>query len=89
MNLSGAGVPADSVVNVMMVNRNGSAERWMGLRAVGSSLNRRLDLHEAESGGADLASMHVQVDAGSNIQSYSEGGSGATQFAPVGWWLMP
>ena len=61
----------------------------MGLRAVGSSEDRRLDLHEPEGGGADLASIHVNTDGSASIQSYSESSGTSTRFAPVGWWVMP
>ncbi len=89
VNLGTAGVPANAVVQVMMTNLNTSNEHWMGLRAVGSSEDRRLDLHEPEGGGADLASIHVNTDGSASIQSYSESSGTSTRFAPVGWWVMP
>jgi len=72
----------------MMANVNTGGERSMGLRATGSGIDRHLDLHEAEGGGADLASMHVNVDSSSNIESYSEASGTSTHFAPVGWWVL-
>ncbi len=61
----------------------------MGVRADGSSLARLLAVHEAESGGADLASMHVAVGAAARIEWYDEGGPGNRFFYPVGWWVAP
>ena len=77
------------LVNVMMTNLNTGNERQMGLRAVGSTQNRQIDLHEAEQGGADLTSLHVNADSSSSIQSMSEASGANYQFAPVGWWILP
>ena len=62
-DLSALGVPADAVVEVAVTNTSGNSERYGGVRAVGSSLERRFLLHEAESGGADAVTLHVQAEA--------------------------
>jgi hypothetical protein len=61
----------------------------MGVREMGSSLNRLLDLQEAEAGGSDLATLHVNVDASSQVQWYSESGTTDRFFYPIGWWVIP
>jgi len=88
IDLSGIGVPANAVVQVTIGNLNQSNERLMGVRTIGSSLDRRLDLHKAEAGGSERATWHVKVDAGSNLQSYSETSGTAYRFDPVGWWVL-
>ena len=89
VNLAAAGVPADTVLQVGLANRNTKFERQMGVRSVGSGLDRVLDLHEAENGGSDLGSMHVNVDAGQNIQGFCESGDANNNFVPLGWWVLP
>ena len=71
-----------------MANRATSSENRQGLRAVGSTKDRWIDLHEAESGGADIATMHVRVDGLSQIQWYHEDVSDAHSFYLVGWWTQ-
>jgi hypothetical protein len=86
-DLSGApfNVPADAVVEVAVRNANASAELWGGVRAVGSSLERRFQLHEAEAGGWDVVVMHVQADGSSQIQHYSDD-TGDVDFILLGYW---
>ena len=60
----------------------------MGLREKGSTLERRLDLQEAEAGGADLATLHVNTDTGATIQWYSQTASSDQRFYPLGWWVL-
>ena len=77
-DLSGApfNVPANAVVEVAVRNSDDENELWGGVRAVGSSLNRRFQLHEPEGDGAvnghDVVVMHVQSDAASRIQHDSD-----------------
>ena len=86
-DLSGFGIPANSIAQFVMSNERDARENQMGLRETGSTINnRRLDLQEAESGGGDLATMHVKVDASSQIQWAAEYGSTEGFFYPVGWW---
>lgn len=87
-------VPANAVVEIAVRNLNCSAERWGGVRAVGSSLERRFQLHEAESSGADCTAgpygdevvvMHVQTNASSDIQHYSDNTTDV-DFILLGYW---
>ena len=84
--LAGFGVPANAVVEVAVINEGISAQRWGGVRAVGSTLDRRLELHEAEAGGSDVVTMHVQADASSQIQHYSDN-TGQVSFILLGYWV--
>ena len=56
-------VPANKVVEIAIVNVDANNEHWGGVRAVGSALERRFQLHEADSGGLDVVVMQVQTDA--------------------------
>ncbi|MCH7943901.1 MAG: hypothetical protein IIB67_11825, partial [Proteobacteria bacterium] len=65
-------VPASAIVEIAVRNSNASAQLWGGVRAVGSGLERRFQLQEAEAGGKDIVVMHVQANASSQIQHYSD-----------------
>ena len=71
-----------------MTNESTGAEVHIGVRETGSTLQRVLDIQEAEGGGSDAASMHVNVDGSSQVQWYSEYGGGTRYFYPVGWWVL-
>ncbi len=85
VDLAPFGVPPDAVVEVAVINEAISAERYGGVRAVGSTLDRRMLLHEAEAGGVDALTMHVQADAASQIQHYSDN-TGQVSFVLLGYW---
>ena len=84
-DLGAFGVPSNAVVEVAIVNADTSKEQWAGVRAIGSILERRFLLHEAESGGLDTLTMHVQADADSRIQHYTSK-KGETSFVLLGYW---
>ncbi len=88
VDLAPFGVPPNAVVQITLANRNPSGERRMGVRAVGSSLARYVDLHEAEGGGEDLVTMHVKADASSRIQWYHERPADSHRFYLMGWWVL-
>ncbi|MGI9258462.1 MAG: LamG domain-containing protein, partial [Gammaproteobacteria bacterium] len=85
VDLSTYGVPADAVVEVAVMNNNGNRENWAGVRAVGSSLERRFLLQEAEGGGNDVVVMHVQADSSSQIQTYADRTNNIV-FILLGYW---
>ncbi len=85
VSLASYGVPANAVVEVAVINEATSAQRWGGVRAVGSSVDRRIQLHEAEAGGIDMVTMHAQADASSQIQHYSDN-TGQISFILLGYW---
>ncbi len=83
------GVPADSIAQFVMSNEVDNFEREMGMRSTGSSLDRFIDLHEAEGGGSDVAGMHVNIDSTPRFEVYVEAGTTERYFYPVGWWVLP
>ena len=88
VDLTAFGVPPNAVVQITLANRNPGGERRMGVRSVGSSLDRYVDLHEPESGGEDLVTMHVKTDASSRIQWYHERPADSHRFYLMGWWVL-
>jgi probable HAF family extracellular repeat protein len=87
-SLSGSpySVPASAVVEIAVRNINTTTERSGGVRAVGSALERRFTLREAEDGGGDVVVMHVQTNASSQIQHYSEA-TADVDFVLLGYWI--
>jgi hypothetical protein len=88
LDLAPFGVPANAVVQITLANRNTGSERLMGVRAVGSSLDRYIDLHEAEAGGEELVTLHVKADANSRIEWYHERPADSHRFHLMGWWVL-
>ena len=82
------GLGPDQIAEVLMQNINESAERLAGVRAAGSSINRRFDLHEAEAGGVDAVTMMVETDAASSIEAYAED-TVDVEFYVLGYWSRP
>jgi hypothetical protein len=78
-------VPPDSVVEVAITNTNETAASRGGVRSVGSSIDRRVQLHEAEGGGVDAAVMHVQTDGSSRIEYYAQS-TADIEFNLLGYW---
>ncbi|MDH3588289.1 MAG: DNRLRE domain-containing protein [Gammaproteobacteria bacterium] len=84
-NLGVYGIPANAVVEVAVVNDDGGKELWGGVRAMGSSLERRLQLHEAGGGGVDAMVLHVQTDSAGRIEHYTEDAD-KLSFVLLGYW---
>ncbi len=86
-SLSGApfNVPANAVVEIAVINSNLNNSRQGGIRAVGSSLQRRFDIQQATGGGVDAFVMHVQADASSQIQHYASNTTDVS-FVLLGYW---
>ncbi len=87
-NIASLAVPANSVTQFVVTNDTLNAEKTAGVRAVGSSSNRFVDLQEAEAGGSDLVTMHANVDANTEVEWYSESGTSGVFFYPVGAWIV-
>ena len=87
-DLSGFGVPPGAVAQFVPGNENDSTENSMGVRATGSTQDRFINLHEAEAGGSDLVTMHVNVDASSQVEWYSASGASNVFFYLAGWWVV-
>ena len=83
-DLSGYGVPAGVVCEIMIINASQNDEYEGGVRATGSSLSRLVDLHEAEGGGLSVVTMHVMSDSNSKIEQYAENSN--ISFALIGYW---
>jgi hypothetical protein len=60
----------------------------LGVRRTGSGEHRAILIHEAEAGGSDNASLHVNVDGAAQIEWYSQDGTSIRFFYPVGWWVL-
>lgn len=84
-DLGAFGVPGNAVVEVAVTNSTTGRERWGGVRAVGSDLERRFRLHEAESGGVDVVVMHAQVDASARVELYADKRD-EVAFTLLGYW---
>ena len=78
-------VPAGATAEVAVRNSSTTNERLGGVRAVGSSLTRRLQLHQALGGGTDLVVMHVRADSASRVEHYAENATNV-DFALLGFW---
>lgn len=86
-DLSAFGVPANAVVEIAIVNDDIGNQRIGGVRAVGSTLERRMDLQEAEPGGRDVVVLHVQADAQSRIEYYAQR-TDDIYFVLLGYWTV-
>ncbi|MGB0716796.1 MAG: hypothetical protein ACPGXK_13015, partial [Phycisphaerae bacterium] len=86
-DLSGSpyNVPANAVVEVAIRNDSTGNERFGGIRAVGASVDRRIELQEAEAGGYDILVLHTQASASSTIEYYAESTSDI-DFVLLGYW---
>jgi hypothetical protein len=85
-DLSGFGVPADAVAQIAMANGYQFNENYMGLKEKGSSLQRIIELHEAEGGGYDIATIHVNAGKNSTIEWYHEDVSAFHEYRLLGYW---
>lgn len=80
-------VGADNVVlSLVLSNATAGTENSLGVRANGSSLERRVTLHEAEGGGQTHCRMFVQSDANGIIECYHSDVSDADYFYVSGYW---
>ena len=85
VDLGAFGVPNNAVVEVAITSLKTDRERWGGVRQSGSALDRRFLLHEAENGGVDAVTMHVQVDASGQIEHYADH-TDEVKFTLLGYW---
>jgi len=88
-DLSGFGVPADAVVQIAMANQQHLGAYYMGLREIGSSLDRLIMLQEAEPDGGDVATLHVNADENSTIKWRHQDVSQSHNFYLLGYWELP
>lgn len=79
------GLPAGCIAEVILRNVDTNDEIWRGAREVGSGLDRRLQLHEAEDGGDVTARFLVTVDDSGDIELYDDLGFVYNAYV-VGYW---
>lgn len=80
------GTPKNSVVEIIISNDDAGKEYLAGVRTDGSSLERKLALHEAEGGGATTVRLFALVDASTGlIETYQEENTDII-FTIVGYW---
>ena len=84
-SLSGYGVPSNAVCEFVLSNDNVGVEYEAGIRAKGSSLERRFDLQEAEAGGRTFVTVHVKADVNSQVEGYAENTTNV-RFILIGYW---
>jgi len=78
------GIPKGAIVEILCWNPLQASECIMGVRTKGSSLERKIDIHEAEGGGATTATMLVKTDpVDGKIELYTQ--FIATWFMTVGY----
>ena len=76
---------AGLVMHWSLVNNETDLANTMGIRAVGSSLERKLLVHEPESGGSNVLDMFVKANAiSSDVQLYTSDDSIYTDFYIAG-----
>jgi len=92
VDLTAFGVINNAIAEIVLANEFVSQEDRMGVRANGGgSLERTLDIHEAECDagtdcGSDFARMHVLTDATATIEFNHQDVSDPHTFHLVGYW---
>lgn len=86
-DLSGDGVPANAVVEIVMGNDEGALSLDQGVR--GFSLGRIFQINQAQAGGLCCVRMHALSDASSKIEVYHEVVAEVFVFYLTGYWEPP
>ncbi len=68
---------ANLVLEIIICNNEADIANTMGVRKVGSALERKLLVHEPETGGYNLLDLLVKADANGDIALYSSDASNA------------
>jgi hypothetical protein len=84
-DLSGYGVPANAVCEIVVYNKDTKYAYYSGVRAVDSLLERMFPLQNVEHGGWDMVTMFVQANGSSVIEYYSNDTTDVW-FILVGYW---
>ena len=80
------GVPKGAIAEIIIHSVNDAVNRVVGVRTDGSSLNRTINLHEAEAGGGTHVNMLVKVHATTGlIETYCDATTGVTYYL-TGYW---
>ncbi|MCP3905744.1 MAG: VCBS repeat-containing protein [Planctomycetes bacterium] len=88
-NLSGYGVGAADVAEVVMLNAAASASKNAGVRTNGSGLERKTLLHWAESGGYEVTTMFASADGTANATIDLFAQDANVSFRMIGYWSVP
>lgn len=62
------GLPAGAIAHIEIANFNAANDFIVGVREVGSSLERKVIIHEAEAVGGNFASFYVKLNSSSQYQ---------------------
>jgi len=91
-DLTTYGIPVSTdslpiVAEIVAINKSTSAanEQDVGIRSVGSNLDRKFLLDAAEGGGKDYLNMLVQVNSAGKIEIYG-GSTSYIEFQVIGYW---
>lgn len=89
-DLSAFSVPSSTdtnpiVAEILMSNESVTSSRWGGARSVGSSLDRRFILHDAEGDGREFLSILVPVNSDGKVELYA-GNTADVDFFLIGYW---
>jgi len=83
-------VPINTVCEIVMRNKEVDAENYAGIRQVGSSNERRFELHETEPNATagDYLTLFVETDGSQDIEVYTQDAS-EQEFIAIGYWDNP
>lgn len=79
---------ASKFIEVLLRNTKTDGGNSLGVRNTSSSVDRRLDLGQAQSGGGDYYTATVWCDASFEIECYAEGHTSG-EFIVIGYWAEP
>ena len=90
LDLSSVGVGADDIVELALANYEDGVENTMGVRAVGSSLERKFELKAGK--GMDKSGTHATMTVVANASGQVEvwtADHNNTRFRVLGYWSTP
>jgi len=76
---------ADKVLHCLLENSEADTANSMGVRAVGSSLDRQIYVHEPESGGESHLDMFVKADSSGDLQVTNDDTGGSNYIRIAGY----
>jgi len=80
-------IPASAVVEIVLCNNKNNI-RTAGIRAVGSSLERKYPLQKSDPDNTGtFLRLHVQLNSSSEFQYWSEKNNGEIEIDIVGYWI--
>ena len=89
VDLSGFNIPASAVVEIVCQHFDKTSTHVMGVRSIGSSIERKLTLSRkpdvSPDGGSEDLTIHVRADPNSRIQTFTDITS--ANFLLMGHWL--